>query len=644
MFRINFGEKIFEAEAPLSVYDAARGAEMPMIGVLAASVGGRTVELTHILDADAEVKLLTFADAEGRHAFWHTTSHILAQAVKRLFPEVKLAIGPAIENGFYYDFDVKEPFKPEDLEKIEGEMKKIVKENIRLERYALPREQAVAFMEEREEPYKVELIRDLPEGEEISFYRQGDFTDLCAGPHLFSTGAVKAFKLTSATGAYWRGDAANKMLCRVYGVSFPTKEELKEHLDRIEEAKQRDHKKLGREMELFMFHETAPGMPYFLPRGWTLYNALLEYWRGEHRLHNYQEISGPVLSEKQLWVTSGHWDHYQDGMFVIPSDENTTYAMKPMNCPNAINVFRSRQRSYRELPIRYSQTDVIHRKEKSGELNGLFRVQQFHQDDAHIFVEESGIEAEISDIMDIAKTIYGTFGLTYTAELSTRPDDYMGDLDLWNKAEDSLKTILTHKFGRDGFEINEGDGAFYGPKIDLGMRDCLGRQWQMGTIQLDFQLPLNFDLKYVAEDGSMKRPVMIHRAIFGSMERFIGIITEHFKGQFPFWLAPVEVGVVPIRPEHNDYARRVVGTLDDLGIRVEVDYTDQNMKNKIRRFKEERAPYVLVLGDSEAAGETVSVSVRGSAESVRDVPLGLFAATVSDMKKNHRLELVSEFR
>ncbi len=644
MLRINFGEKIFEADAPLSVYDAARGAELPMLGVLAASVGGKTVELTHILDSDADVKLLTFADAEGRHAFWHTTSHILAQAVKRLFPEVKLAIGPAIEQGFYYDFDVKEPFRPEDLEKIEGEMKKIVKENIRLERFTLPRDQAIAFMEEREEPYKVELIRDLPEGEEILFYRQGDFTDLCAGPHLFSTGPVKAFKLTSATGAYWRGDANNKMLCRVYGVSFPTKDELKEHLDRIEEAKSRDHKKLGREMELFMFHETAPGMPYFLPRGWTLYNALLEYWRGEHRKHDYQEISGPVLSEKQLWVTSGHWDHYQDGMFVIPSDENTTYAMKPMNCPNAINVFRSRQRSYRELPIRYSQTDVIHRKEKSGELNGLFRVQQFHQDDAHIFVEESGIEAEISDIMDIAKTIYGTFGLTYTAELSTRPDDYMGDLDLWNKAEESLKTILTHKFGADGFEINEGDGAFYGPKIDLGMRDCLGRQWQMGTIQLDFQLPLNFDLKYVAEDGSMKRPVMIHRAIFGSMERFIGIITEHFKGQFPFWLAPVEVGVVPIRPDHNDYARRVVAALEDAGIRTDVDYTDQNMKNKIRHHKEQRAPYVLVLGDAEAQNETVSVNVRGSQSSVRDVPLDGFVRRAAEMKKNHELELESEFR
>ncbi|MBR6916421.1 MAG: threonine--tRNA ligase [Clostridia bacterium] len=643
MFRINFGEKIFEADAPLSVYDAARGAELTMLVVLAASVGGKTVELTHVLDADADVKLLTFADAEGRHAFWHTTSHVLAQAVKRLFPEVKLAIGPAIEQGFYYDFDVKEPFRPEDLEKIEGEMKKIVKENIRLERFTLPRDEAIAFMEEREEPYKVELIRDLPEGEEISFYRQGDFTDLCAGPHLFSTGAIKAFKLTSATGAYWRGDANNKMLCRVYGVSFPTKDELKEHLDRIEEAKQRDHKKLGREMELFMFHETAPGMPYFLPRGWTLYNALLEYWRGEHRLHNYQEISGPVLSEKQLWVTSGHWDHYQDGMFVIPSDENTTYAMKPMNCPNAINVFRSRQRSYRELPIRYSQTDVIHRKEKSGELNGLFRVQQFHQDDAHIFVEESGIEAEISDIMDIAKTIYGTFGLTYTAELSTRPDDYMGDLELWNKAEESLKAILTHKFGADGFEINEGDGAFYGPKIDLGMRDCLGRQWQMGTIQLDFQLPLNFDLKYVAEDGSMKRPVMIHRAIFGSMERFIGIITEHFKGQFPFWLAPVEVGVVPIRTDHNAYARRVVAALEDAGIRTDADYTDQNMKNKIRHHKEQRAPYVLVIGDSEAQNGTVSVNVRGSQESVRGVPLESFVRRAAEMKKKHELELEVEF-
>ncbi len=644
MFKVSFGEKVLSFDAPLSVYDAAREAELVSRDVLAASVNGETVDLTREISGDCEVKLLTFADAEGRHAFRHTASHVMAQAVKRLFPEVKLAIGPAIETGFYYDFDVAEPFRPEDLERIEGEMKKIVKENIRLERYTLPRDEAIAYMEGRGEPYKVELIRDLPEGEEISFYRQGDFTDLCAGPHLFSTGAIKAFKLTSATGAYWRGDAKNKMLCRVYGVAFPTKEELKEHLDRIEEAKQRDHKKLGREMELFMFHETAPGMPYFLPRGWTLYNALLAYWRGEHRLHNYQEISGPVLSEKQLWVTSGHWDHYQDGMFVIPTDENTTYALKPMNCPNAINVFRSRQRSYRELPIRYSQTDVIHRKEKSGELNGLFRVQQFHQDDAHIFVEESGIEAEISDIMDIAKTIYATFGLTYTAELSTRPDDYMGDLDLWNKAEDSLKTILTHKFGADGFEINEGDGAFYGPKIDLGMRDCLGRQWQMGTIQLDFQLPLNFDLKYVAEDGTMKRPVMIHRAIFGSMERFIGILIENFKGQFPFWLAPVQVGVVPIRPEHNEYAKGVVDALEDAGVRTDADFSDQNMKNKIRHHKEERAPYVLVLGDKEAENGAVSVSVRGKEQSVRDVPLDVFVKRAAEMNKRHTLELESEFR
>ena len=642
MFKVNFGSVVKEFGEPLSVFDAAREAGLISREVLAAGVNGETVDLTHSLSEDCDVTLYTFNDKEGRHAFRHTASHVMAQAVKRLFPEAKLAIGPAIDDGFYYDFDVAEPFKPEDLEKIEGEMKKIVKENIRLERYTLPRDEAIAYMEGREEPYKVELIRDLPEGEEISFYRQGDFTDLCAGPHLFSTGAIKAFKLTSATGAYWRGDSNKKMLCRVYGTAFPTKEELKEYLDRIEEAKQRDHKKIGREMELFMFHETAPGMAYWLPKGWALYNALLEYWRGEHRAHGYEEISGPVLSEKQLWVTSGHWDHYQDGMFTIPVDENTTYAMKPMNCPNAINVFRSRQRSYKELPIRYSQTDVIHRKEKSGELNGLFRVQQFHQDDAHIFLEESQIESEISDIMDIAKTIYATFGLTYTAELSTRPDDYMGDIELWNKAEDSLKTILTHKFGEGGFEINEGDGAFYGPKIDLGMKDCLGRVWQMGTIQLDFQLPLNFDLKYVADDGTLLQPVMIHRAIFGSMERFIGILIENFKGQFPFWLAPVQVGVVPIRVEHNDYARRVTEALTDAGVRVEVDYTDQNMKNKIRKYKTERAPYVLVIGDREAEEGTLAVSARGAERNVT-VPLEKFVEVAKKLNKTHALELETQF-
>ena len=508
----------------------------------------------------------------------------------------------------------------------------------------MSRDEALALF--KDQKYKTELIRDLPDDEVISIYYTGDdFVDLCRGPHIESSQELLsvAFQIKFVSGSYWRGDEHNDQLQRVYVYAFPDKKQLKDHLDMIKEAMERDHKKLGPELELFMFHETAPGMPYWLPKGWALYNALLSYWRKEHLPHGYQEISAPVLNEKQLWVTSGHWAHYQNGMFIAPVDENTTFAIKPMNCPNAINVYRNRGRSYKELPLRYSQTDVIHRREKSGELNGLFRVQEFHQDDAHNFVTEEQIESEISDIMDIAKSIYATFGLTYTAELSTRPDDFMGDIALWDKAEASLKSILTDKFGADGFEINEGDGAFYGPKIDLGMRDCLGRQWQMGTIQLDFQLPLNFNLKYVAPDGSLKQPVMIHRAIFGSFERFIGILIEHFKGQFPLWLSPVQVAVVPIRPEHNDYAKKIADLLLDNDIRFEVDYSDQNMKNKIKRFKLERVPYVLVVGDKEAENETVAVNIRGVKDNKFGVPLKQFIDNVKAQQKQYTLELHTEF-
>ena len=574
----------------------------------------------------------------------HSMAHILAKAVIELYgKEVQYAIGPQVDEGFYYDFRMEHMISKDDFAAIENKMREILKRKENWTRKELPRAEALELF--KDQKYKTELINDLPEDETLSIYWTGDdFVDLCRGPHIENSQELLgvAFQIKSVSGSYWRGSEKNDQLQRVYVYAFPDKLALKEHLDMIREAMERDHKKLGQEMELFMFHETAPGMPYWLPRGWALYNALLDYWRTEQLAHGYQEISGPVLSEKQLWVTSGHWDHYQSGMFIVPIDEQTTYCIKPMNCPSAINVYASKGRSYKELPLRFSQTDVIHRREKSGELNGLFRVQEFHQDDAHIFITEDQIESEISDIMDIAKTIYNTFGLTYTAELSTRPEDFMGDVELWNKAEDSLKSILVNKFGEGNFEINEGDGAFYGPKIDLGMKDCLGRQWQMGTIQLDFQLPLNFQLKYVAEDGTMKQPVMIHRAIFGSLERFIGIITEHFKGHFPFWLAPIQVAVVPIRPEHNEYAKKIADRLFKERIRFDVDYTDQNMKNKIKKHKLQRVPYILVVGDKEAAGNTVSVNVRGSKDNLMDVDLDRFFEFCKKEIESHALELKTE--
>ena len=575
----------------------------------------------------------------------HSMAHVLAKAVIELWgKDVQYAIGPQVDDGFYYDFKLDHNISKDDYPAIENKMREILKRKELWTRKEISRAEALELF--KDQKYKTELIRDLPDDEVISIYYTGDdFVDLCRGPHIESSQELLsvAFQIKFVSGSYWRGDEHNDQLQRIYVYAFPDKKQLKDHLDMIKEAMERDHKKLGPELELFMFHETAPGMPYWLPKGWALYNALLSYWRKEHLPHGYQEISAPVLNEKQLWVTSGHWAHYQNGMFIAPVDENTTFAIKPMNFPNAINVYRNRGRSYKELPLRYSQTDVIHRREKSGELNGLFRVQEFHQDDAHIFVTEEQIESEISDIMDIAKSIYATFGLTYTAELSTRPDDFMGDIALWDKAEASLKSILTDKFGADGFEINEGDGAFYGPKIDLGMRDCLGRQWQMGTIQLDFQLPLNFNLKYVAPDGSLKQPVMIHRAIFGSFERFIGILIEHFKGQFPLWLSPVQVAVVPIRPEHNDYAKKIADLLLDNDIRFEVDYSDQNMKNKIKRFKLERVPYVLVVGDKEAENETVAVNIRGVKDNKFGVPLKQFIDNVKAQQKQYTLELHTEF-
>ena len=542
--------------------------------------------------------------------YWHTTSHIMAQAVKRLFPEAKITIGPAIEKGFYYDFDVEKPFTEEDLKAIEEEMKKIIKEDFEIERFELPREEAIKFMEERKEPYKVELIKELPEGEVISFYKQGEFTDLCRGPHLPTTGAVKAIKLLSSSGAYWRGDEHNKMLQRIYGISFPKASELEEYLNMIEEAKKRDHRKLGKELDLFFFDETAPGMAYWMPKGFKMMNILVDLWRKEHEKRGYLEFSGPQLNSSELWKTSGHWDHYKEDMFVLTDSDGKEQALKPMNCPNAIKIFASKLRSYKDLPLRFNDIDVIHRNEKSGQLNGLFRVRMFRQDDAHNFITEEQIGSEIKDIIEIAKYLYGIFGLEFELTLSTRPDDFMGDIELWNKAEENLREVLDELCGEGKYRINEGDGAFYGPKIDIQMKDCLGREWQMGTVQVDFQLPLRFNLSYIDSNGEKKTPILIHRALFGSFERFIGIITEHFAGAFPVWLAPVQVKILPISDNQKDYAEEIKEKLEANGIRVELDARQEKIGYKIREAQLEKVPYMLILGEKEAEAKNLGVRTR----------------------------------
>ena len=579
----------------------------------------------------------------------HSMSHILAKAGIEIVGKenVQYAIGPQIADGFYYDFILPRNLGPDDFKSIENKMREIMKRKEDWTRKEVTRAEALELF--KDQKFKTELIEDLPEDELITIYWTGDdFVDLCRGPHVDNSQELlsAAFQIKSVSGAYWRGDEKRDSLQRVYVYAFPDKKQLKDHLDLIKEAMERDHKKIGPAQDLFMFDSTAPGMPYWLPRGWKLFNALLSYWRDIHEEHGYQEISAPQIQKKELWVTSGHWAHYQDGMFILPGeaeDGSDTYAVKPMNCPNAIMVYKRALHSYKDLPIRYSETDVIHRKEKSGELNGLFRVQMFRQDDDHTFLTEEQIEDEIADIMDIAEQLYGTFGLTYKAELSTRPDDFMGDIEVWNRAEGALKKILDKKYGEGNYEINEGDGAFYGPKIDLSMKDALGREWQMGTIQLDFQLPLNFELKYVDKDGSQKQPVMIHRAMLGSMERFIGIIIENFKGAFPFWLSPYQVAVVPIRPEHNEYAKKVADALKKIRIRVEADYADKNMKEKIKYFKTFRDPYIVVVGDREAEDGTVSINIRGMNKTVQNVPLETFLAVCDRMNTEHTLELADTF-
>ncbi|MCD8087536.1 MAG: threonine--tRNA ligase [Oscillospiraceae bacterium] len=551
----------------------------------------------------------SFEDEQYRRTYRHTTSHILAQAVKRLFPEAKLAIGPAIDDGFYYDIDVDRPFVPEDLEALEAEMRRICKEKIPLERFELPRAEAIAFMEERQEPYKVELINDLPEDAVISFYRQGDFTDLCAGPHLDSTGRVKgnAIKLTSCTGAYWRGDSNRKMLQRIYGTCFPTKAELDEHLARIEEAKKRDHRKLGKELGLFALMEEGPGFPFFLPKGMVLRNTLIDYWREVHKRYGYVEISTPMILNQELWHRSGHWDHYKDNMYTTVIDDED-YAVKPMNCPGGMLVYKLEPHSYRELPLRMAELGLVHRHELSGALHGLFRVRCFTQDDAHIFMTRDQMKDEIQNVVRLFDEVYSLFGLPYKIELSTMPEDHLGDLEVWQFAEQTLQDAITD-MGKT-FEINAGDGAFYGPKLDFHLEDSLGRTWQCGTVQLDFQMPERFDLEYVGADGEKHRPVMIHRVVLGSIERFIGVITEHFAGAFPTWLSPVQVKILPITDRTHEYAKEVAAKLEAAGVRTEVDLRNEKLGFKIREAQMEKVPYKLVVGDKEAADGTVAVRTR----------------------------------
>ena len=551
----------------------------------------------------------TFESPEYRKTYWHTCSHVLAQAVKRLWPEVKLAIGPSIDEGFYYDMDAPFAFTPEHLAEIEAEMRKICKEKLKLERFELPREEALKFMEEKGEPYKVELINDLPADAHISFYQQGEFTDLCAGPHLDSTGRIKgnAIKLTACNAAYWRGDSNRETLQRIYGIAFPKKEELDAYLERIEEAKRRDHRKLGKELGLFMMTEEGPGFPFFLPKGMVLKNTLLDYWRQCHKRYGYVEIATPIIRNQELWHRSGHWDHYKDNMYTTVID-GEDYAVKPMNCPGGMLVYKNEPHSYRDLPLRMAELGLVHRHEMSGALHGLFRVRCFTQDDAHIFMTPEQMKDEIKNVVKLFDEIYSTFGLTYQIELSTMPEDHMGDEKDWKFAEDTLQAAIT-EMGK-AFVINAGDGAFYGPKLDFHLADSLGRTWQCGTIQLDFQMPERFELEYTGEDGQKHRPVMIHRALLGSIERFIGVITEHFAGAFPAWLSPVQVKVLPITDRAAGYAKELQEALDARGFRVEVDGRNEKVGKKIREATMEKVPYMLVVGDRDMENCTASVRHR----------------------------------
>ena len=561
----------------------------------------------------------------------HTCSHVLAQAVKRLYPETKLAIGPSIDNGFYYDFDRDGGFSADDLEALEAEMKKIIKENLKITTFTKPRAEAIEFMKEKGETYKVELIEDLPEDSSISFYEQGDFVDLCAGPHIMYTKGIKAFKLTSVAGAYWRGSEKNKMLTRIYGTAFLTKPELEEYLNMLEEAKKRDHRKLGKELGLFTMMDEGPGFPFFLPNGMVLKNTLLEYWRQIHTRENYVEISSPMMLNRQLWEPSGHWYHYKENMYTTTIDE-TDFAIKPMNCPGGLMVYKAEPHSYRDLPLRMAELGLVHRHEKSGQLHGLMRVRCFTQDDAHIFMTQDQIESEIKGVISIIDEVYTLFGFKYHVELSTRPEDSMGSDEDWNVATDGLRSALD-ALGLD-YVVNEGDGAFYGPKIDIHLEDSIGRTWQCGTIQLDFQLPQRFEIDYMGEDGEKHRPIMIHRVVFGSIERFIGILIEHFAGKFPTWLAPVQVKVLPVSEKSHEYATGVYEKLRAAGIRVEIDRRDEKIGYKIREAQLKKIPYMLILGENESAEGTISVRSRDKGD--------LGSAQLVDFIENIKKEIATK--
>lgn len=614
-----------EVEKESSVLDVAKKISEGLARVaLAGIVNGEVKDLRYELNEDCKLEIVTFDNLEGKKAYWHTTSHIMAQAIKRIFPEVKLAIGPSIDNGFYYDFDVEKPFTEDDLAKIENEMKKIIKEDLAIERFTLPRDEAIKFMKEKQEPYKVELIEDLPEDEEISFYKQGEFTDLCAGPHVMKTGSIKAVKLLTTSGAYWRGNEKNKMLQRIYGISYPKASQLEEYLNMLEEAKKRDHKKLGKELELFMMTGEGPGFPFFLPKGMVLRNVLEDYWRKIHTLNGYQEVKTPVMLNEELWHRSGHWDHYKDNMYTTKIDEQD-FALKPMNCPGGMLVYKSKMHSYKDLPIRMGELGLVHRHEKSGQLNGLFRVRCFTQDDAHIFCLPEQIESEIINLMHLINQVYSLFGFTYTVELSTRPENSMGSDEEWATAENALKKALEHE--NMEYVINEGDGAFYGPKIDFHIKDSLGRDWQCGTIQLDFQMPERFDLTYIGQDGEKHRPVMLHRVVFGSIERFIGVLIEHYAGAFPTWLAPVQVKILTISDKQKAYANKIVEKLMNEGIRVEVDDREEKIGYKIREAQLQKIPYMLIVGDKEVETNAVGVRARKDGD-IGQMPIDEFICKI----------------
>ena len=628
---------VMELANGMAVIDIAKEISEGLARVAtSAKVNGELVDLRTVVDSDAELEILTFDSEDGKGAFNHTASHIMAQAVKRLYPDTKLAIGPSIANGFYYDLDRETPFVAEDLEKIEAEMKKIVKEGLALERSTKSREDAIAYFKEKDEPYKVELVEDLPEGEEISFYSQGEFTDLCAGPHLMSAKAVKAFKLTSLAGAYWRGDEKNKMLTRIYGVAYPKKAQLEEYLHMMEEAKKRDHRKLGKELGLFMMAEEGPGFPFFLPKGMVLKNTLLDYWRELHKKNGYVEISTPIILSRHLWENSGHWDHYKDNMYATVID-GEDYAVKPMNCPGGMLVYKAEPHSYKDLPLRAAEIGLVHRHEKSGQLHGLMRVRCFNQDDAHIFMTPEQIRDEIKGVAKLIDEVYSLFGFKYHVELSTRPEDSMGSDEDWELATEGLRGALDD-LGLD-YIVNEGDGAFYGPKIDFHLEDSIGRTWQCGTIQLDMQMPQRFELEYVGADGEKHRPIMIHRVAFGSIERFIGILIEHFAGAFPTWLAPVQVKVLPISDKYMEYGKKVLEELNEAGIRAEIDQRAEKIGYKIREAQMQKIPYMLVVGAKEEESGVVSVRSRFAGDEGQKSLADFIAAVKEEIEKKEIREV-----